>query len=455
MTIDTLTGEYQVDRADVLEDVGRSLNPAIDIGQVEGGFIQGVGWLTTEELWWDDKGQLRTHAPSTYKIPVASDVPPHLQRQAGRVEHQQGAGDRPLQGRRRAAAGAGLLGGRGAVDGGGVGGGLQDRAEARHAGNAGARAAGGGADAEGRGLSCVLETYPPPCPSPQGGGTLQHRARARQSARPSPLRGGTGWGYVPMTLTALRTFIAAHPAAILAELAAVRGSSPREAGAFMLIAADAQIGTIGGGALEYMVIDRARQVLRDGGDGDSLDIPLGPEIGQCCGGRVDVSLRRLTPAIARGPHRAARGRDRRPAACLSLRRRPCRPCAGAGAGAAAAQRACRRHPAGRARRPARQRRGPCRRAARGGGARRARRQLLRHPHARPRARFPHRRRGAAARAMRPMSAWSARRRSGRASAPGTGPSTTRSSGSGGWCCRSAAPPIPKQLGTSGRRSLRL
>jgi xanthine dehydrogenase large subunit len=76
VTIDTLTGEYQVDRADVLEDVGRSLNPAIDIGQVEGGFIQGMGWLTTEEMWWDGKGQLRTHAPSTYKIPLASDVPP-------------------------------------------------------------------------------------------------------------------------------------------------------------------------------------------------------------------------------------------------------------------------------------------------------------------------------------------------------------------------------------------
>jgi xanthine dehydrogenase large subunit len=75
VTIDTLTGEYVVDRADVLEDVGRSLNPAIDVGQVEGGFIQGMGWLTTEELWWDQKGQLRTHAPSTYKIPVASDVP--------------------------------------------------------------------------------------------------------------------------------------------------------------------------------------------------------------------------------------------------------------------------------------------------------------------------------------------------------------------------------------------
>jgi xanthine dehydrogenase large subunit len=76
VTIDTLTGEYQIDRADVLEDVGRSLNPAIDIGQVEGGFIQGVGWLTTEELVWDEDGVLRTHAPSTYKIPLASDVPP-------------------------------------------------------------------------------------------------------------------------------------------------------------------------------------------------------------------------------------------------------------------------------------------------------------------------------------------------------------------------------------------
>ncbi|MET3898245.1 xanthine dehydrogenase large subunit [Devosia sp. UYZn731] len=76
VTIDTLTGEYLVDRCDVLEDVGRSLNPAIDIGQVEGGFIQGMGWLTTEELVWDQKGQLRTHAPSTYKIPLASDVPP-------------------------------------------------------------------------------------------------------------------------------------------------------------------------------------------------------------------------------------------------------------------------------------------------------------------------------------------------------------------------------------------
>jgi len=73
--IDTLTGEYRVLRADILHDVGRSLNPALDRGQVEGAFVQGMGWLTTEELWWDTAGRLRTHAPSTYKIPLASDRP--------------------------------------------------------------------------------------------------------------------------------------------------------------------------------------------------------------------------------------------------------------------------------------------------------------------------------------------------------------------------------------------
>ena len=75
VSIDTLTGEYLIDRTDILHDAGKSLNPAIDIGQIEGGFVQGMGWLTTEELWWDDKGRLRTHAPSTYKIPLASDRP--------------------------------------------------------------------------------------------------------------------------------------------------------------------------------------------------------------------------------------------------------------------------------------------------------------------------------------------------------------------------------------------
>ena len=77
VSVDILTGETQLLRVDILHDVGRSLNPAIDMGQVEGGFLQGVGWLTSEELWWNAKGELRTHAPSTYKIPTARDWPPH------------------------------------------------------------------------------------------------------------------------------------------------------------------------------------------------------------------------------------------------------------------------------------------------------------------------------------------------------------------------------------------
>ncbi|UWQ17686.1 xanthine dehydrogenase molybdopterin binding subunit [Jannaschia sp. M317] len=75
VVIDRLTGENRILRTDILHDAGASLNPALDIGQVEGAFVQGAGWLTTEELVWDGKGRLRTHAPSTYKIPCASDVP--------------------------------------------------------------------------------------------------------------------------------------------------------------------------------------------------------------------------------------------------------------------------------------------------------------------------------------------------------------------------------------------
>ncbi len=75
VVLDTLTGEYRILRTDILHDCGASLNPALDIGQIEGGYVQGAGWLTTEELVWDDKGRLRTHAPSTYKIPACSDRP--------------------------------------------------------------------------------------------------------------------------------------------------------------------------------------------------------------------------------------------------------------------------------------------------------------------------------------------------------------------------------------------
>ncbi|RXZ38604.1 xanthine dehydrogenase molybdopterin binding subunit [Oxalobacteraceae bacterium CAVE-383] len=103
VVIDTLTGEWKCLRADVLYDAGRSLNPAIDIGQVEGGFIQGMGWLTTEELCWNKDGKLTTHAPSTYKIPAISDCPPDFRvalfdnsNVADSIHRSKAAGEPPL-----------------------------------------------------------------------------------------------------------------------------------------------------------------------------------------------------------------------------------------------------------------------------------------------------------------------------------------------------------------------
>ena len=89
VVVDVLTGEHRVLRADILHDCGDSLNPAVDLGQVEGGYVQGVGWLTSEELWWNDAGKLCTHSPSTYKIPTCSDLAPDF-----RVELVQGMANR-------------------------------------------------------------------------------------------------------------------------------------------------------------------------------------------------------------------------------------------------------------------------------------------------------------------------------------------------------------------------
>jgi xanthine dehydrogenase large subunit len=75
VVIDTLTGEYKLLRADIIHDAGTSINPTIDIGQVEGAYIQGVGWLTSEELKWNDQGRLLSDGPATYKIPAISDAP--------------------------------------------------------------------------------------------------------------------------------------------------------------------------------------------------------------------------------------------------------------------------------------------------------------------------------------------------------------------------------------------
>ncbi len=89
VVVDMLTGENRVLRVDILHDCGDSLNPAVDRGQIEGGYVQGVGWLTTEELWWTGSGELGTHAPSTYKIPTCSDLAPDF-----RVELMSGSANR-------------------------------------------------------------------------------------------------------------------------------------------------------------------------------------------------------------------------------------------------------------------------------------------------------------------------------------------------------------------------
>ena len=91
----------------------------------------------------------------------------------------------------------------------------------------------------------------------------------------------------------LPAFLATHPDAVLVDVAEARGSTPREAGAYMVVAADALFGTIGGGQLEFLAIDHARTLLASGGQTSSLDVPLGPEIGQCCGGRTVLAFTRL------------------------------------------------------------------------------------------------------------------------------------------------------------------
>jgi xanthine dehydrogenase accessory factor len=98
--------------------------------------------------------------------------------------------------------------------------------------------------------------------------------------------------------TSLSDFLALAPAAILVEIEAVKGSSPREAGTFMLVSQEALWETIGGGQFEYMAIDHARAMLRTGAAEDHMDIPLGPEIGQCCGGRTLLRFRRVTVELA-------------------------------------------------------------------------------------------------------------------------------------------------------------
>ena len=119
VSIDTLTGEYVVERTDILHDDGRSLNPAIDIGQIEGGFIQGMGWLTTEELWWDEQGPAAHPCALDLQDPARVGPAEDLQRGPGRLVGATRADHPPLQGGGRAAVHAGDVGAACAVGCGG------------------------------------------------------------------------------------------------------------------------------------------------------------------------------------------------------------------------------------------------------------------------------------------------------------------------------------------------
>ncbi|WP_430304987.1 xanthine dehydrogenase accessory protein XdhC [Rhizobium sp. 0TCS1.26] len=101
-------------------------------------------------------------------------------------------------------------------------------------------------------------------------------------------------------MSTLRTFLDGTAAAVLVTVSEARGSTPREAGAIMIVSAEAIWGTIGGGQLEFMAIDNARDMLSGGGGTGELDVPLGPEIGQCCGGRTRLTFQTMTPELTAG-----------------------------------------------------------------------------------------------------------------------------------------------------------
>jgi xanthine dehydrogenase accessory factor len=276
VVIDTLTGEYRILRADILHDCGASLNPALDIGQIEGGYVQGAGWLTTEELVWDGKGRLRTHAPSTYKIPAMGDRP-RVFNVALWNGRNRGGDDPPLEGRGRAAPDAGHLGADGAV---GCGGGLRRRVGLSPRSTRRRRRSGCWRrwNGSGGGMAIDRDASPRRCPRAGRGAGGDRRA-----SRIGPARGGHG-----------------------------------DAGL-----GGGQSGTIGGGALEFEAARRAPGRCLPAAGPRVEKVPLGPGLGQCCGGAVTLVYERFTmaelAALPRAARMPARSRPRR-ARCRCIRR---------------------------------------------------------------------------------------------------------------------------------------
>ena len=253
VTIDTMTGEMRVDRVDILHDVGRSLNPAIDMGQIEGGFVQGMGWLTTEELVFDDKGRLRTHAPSTYKIPCASDVPADFRvklyesggNPADSIYRSKAVGEPPLM--------------------------LPISVWCAIADAVGQPEAG-----------CHSETC-------RAGNARSHFTGGEGDA------GMKVWAPIVKALDA-------HGTCAMISVVKVEGSTPREAGARIVVTPLGFHGTIGGGTLEWQAIAKAQALLGKPTQHKLSVHSLGPDLGQCCGGRVQL----VTEVFSRSDLAAAR-----------------------------------------------------------------------------------------------------------------------------------------------------
>ena len=235
----------------------RSLNPAIDIGQIEGGFVQGMGWLTTEELVFDTRGRLLTHAPSTYKIPVACDVPadfrvalfPTTPIREDTIYRSKAVGEPPIM-----LANSVFCA-------------IADAIHAIDPSQAGAS-------------RCAGDARGDPA-------RLRGLARTPDAATERRVK----------TWRQLAEFLAVHRAAALIGVHDVKGSAPREPGARMVVRPDGAFhGTIGGGQLEMKMLSIAGDMLGSGvPEARLVDQALGPDLGQCCGGRVKILIETFDP----------------------------------------------------------------------------------------------------------------------------------------------------------------
>ena len=252
VAIDTLTGEHRLLAVDILHDVGDSLNPAIDRGQIEGGFLQGWGWLAMEELWWNARGELGTHAPSTYKIPTARDWPDRVRidfwpepNREDTIYRSKAVGEPPFM--------LALVG--------------VPRAARR--------------DRERRGLRAGAAAR-------RAGDRRAHPGRDRRAAVADPrMIANLAWP------DALRAAIARGERAVIVAVAGAAGSTPRESGAAMVVTRDRIAGTIGGGHLEYEAMRLAREALAGNAAVPAhwlVRFPLAARLGQCCGGVATLAF---------------------------------------------------------------------------------------------------------------------------------------------------------------------